>query len=418
MNNRKQTDSLMSFIFVLFAFWIASCGGNSTVVQGGGSEGGNVDIVIGIAYSPNGSRASGVQVALIPADYNPAIPGNSAKIKWDTTDTRGQYQFTDIPVGDYNCQLVSADSSSVSLLTGLKLNSDTITVPADTLQVSGGVQLRIPDTLSGYVFIPGTTWFTKVNPRDTLTQFTDLPPGMIDRFMFMDLTTGKSSILVDSVLIVSDTIVDQALFSTVVLLNSAADSTKSEPQILKLLLEKSGSSVTFVGAPEAPNANIDTADLVYLFHTVSVVEEMKLLMSNLSVPVICANHLFFYPMGLIDSYTNSGQTIPGSYVPKHFKIVDKTNSLAAGFSDSVSVISGDSVTMNYATPFPSASSVMLLDSYSALSCLFAYEKGDLLRDSQQAPARRVGTFFNTNCYRNLTKDGEKVFRAMVNWAVN
>jgi len=130
----------------------------STNIAGGTIETTN-GVVTGSIVHGNGLVAPDVEVKLIRETFNPieeALPDSLI----DTTDQNGIFAFTIAVKGTYNIQSVHISKRTRLLYTAIKVNSDTVVLPQDTLKAPGNIMLIMPDTLdtvNGYVYINGTT---------------------------------------------------------------------------------------------------------------------------------------------------------------------------------------------------------------------------------------------------------------------
>ena len=113
--------------------------------------------VTGTVVYPTGGIAKGAQVKLIPADYDPYK--DSLPVRIDITDEKGIYIFSDVASGSYNVRSLHDNGQLRALMTGVRVEQDTVTVPADTLKLPGKIKVSLPDNFDiadGYVYVPGT----------------------------------------------------------------------------------------------------------------------------------------------------------------------------------------------------------------------------------------------------------------------
>ncbi|MBN1577430.1 MAG: DUF2341 domain-containing protein [Chitinispirillaceae bacterium] len=131
------------------------CTQPSTVDNGGG--GSEVEVV-GSVYLSGNEPAPATQIKLIPWDYDPSVMAPIADSMIDTSDEQGFYSFRNIAPGIYNVQAIQLKQRTRMLVTGLEVDSGTITVPPEILQEPGAIRLLFPGSVThnGYASIPGT----------------------------------------------------------------------------------------------------------------------------------------------------------------------------------------------------------------------------------------------------------------------
>jgi len=150
-----------------------------TTIAGGGTEGGNVN---GIVAHVNGNAAAQVQVMIIPSGYNPVSGKPDSVIHIDTTNDKGEYSFARITAGSYMIQVRSLSDNTRTLISGIVVADKKVQVATGILQVSGTIQLTLPatfDLTNGYVYLPGTTFFTKLNGTSGMVVLDSVPSGII-----------------------------------------------------------------------------------------------------------------------------------------------------------------------------------------------------------------------------------------------
>ena len=417
----RNSHSIKKFLahfcfFAATAFALIQCGNRN--VAGGGSEGGNVDVVAGVIYNTDGSEAITARVVLIPSDYDPVKDSPTTQLHIDTTDDHGRYKFTNVQAGSYNCQASSSDSGTLSFIAGLNVRNDTVAIPGDTLKKPGGVNVILSDSMNGYVYIPGTTFYASTVDTSGRVLFSSLPPVTVDSFIFVDPQNNRTITIEKNVKVISDTTVEAGLFSTVILMNSPSEFTMPEPLILKKLLEKTGSRVTMLDVGTNSPEKLDSANLIYIYFTTSLNTIVASKLHDISKPVICTNKNYFYPLGMIGDTLNAGEASKSPHVMMFVKILNSSHPLSAGFSDSVQIMINDSATFTYAAPSASATSVMGLYQDTTFITLFAFDKNALLADGAPAPAKRTGAFFNARCFELINDNGKKIFKSMIEWAMS
>jgi len=133
-------------------------------VTGGGTEGGNV--VAGVVLLSDGSTAAKVKVNLVPSEFNPGLPGQKVTVVTTKTGSDGGYSFANVREGSYSVEAVDSVKGTLSLLTGVAVNSEDVTLAADTLRAPGVVRVYYPVTAGGdkgFIYLPGTTILVRIS---------------------------------------------------------------------------------------------------------------------------------------------------------------------------------------------------------------------------------------------------------------
>ncbi len=170
-------NSLFTALAILLLIFVA-CTINP-LSDGTGEETTN-GMVVGILQTQNNEPAGNTRVLLIPGAYNPLI--NGATIQADTTDSSGSYVFFHVKPGSYNIQALHYTFRTGALKTGIRVYKDTVSVPADTLCVSGSVSIALSPELkipNSYVYIPGTTFYSMVAVTDSVVVLDSVPAGTL-----------------------------------------------------------------------------------------------------------------------------------------------------------------------------------------------------------------------------------------------
>lgn len=150
-------------------------------LAGGGTdtETGGVK-VYGVMVDSAGTAKGNVEVSLIPADYNPLSDAGRNAILTDTTDADGGYAFAVRIPGIFNLQSKSLVEQKRSLISGISVEKRPVSLPADTLHTTGTIKVLLPDSpdsLEYYVYIPGTTFFSRV--ENDMVIIDSVPAGFI-----------------------------------------------------------------------------------------------------------------------------------------------------------------------------------------------------------------------------------------------
>jgi hypothetical protein len=167
-------------------------------VAGGSTDTELGSTVTGMVYDDQGKPASHAQVALIPQNYNPVIDTPLPDNFTDTTDSIGTYVFSGVPQGDYTILAAHQISNSKLLITGIAVsekNKEVVT--PDTLRQTGSIAIEFsnPDSVNGFVYIPGTTFFTRVARYAVIE---GVPSGRIPAACYTDRTDTTKSYVIDT----------------------------------------------------------------------------------------------------------------------------------------------------------------------------------------------------------------------------
>ncbi|MBN1758394.1 MAG: DUF2341 domain-containing protein [Chitinispirillaceae bacterium] len=150
-------------------------------VTGGGSEAGNARVV-GKITDEEGRPVVNVVVRLLPSDFNPATDSASGESSFDTTDEEGRYRFSVAEEGRYSLLAVQMESRLRGFIAEVFLGATNDTVADCTLKKPGTVQVLLADSLaagSGYLYIPGTTVFSRIRPFGEYSVLDSVPAGVI-----------------------------------------------------------------------------------------------------------------------------------------------------------------------------------------------------------------------------------------------
>jgi len=197
---------------------------------GGGSEAGNARVA-GIIFDEQGAPAAHVVVQLHPSDYDPIhdIFGNNSSV--DTTTSDGRFTFT---VEDstlrYSVQAAQIDSRLVAFIAGVKaVTSDNDTPVNCSLQTPGTIRVLRPKNStadSGYLYIPGTTLYTRVNPAGGYTLLSMVPAGALPSINYTSIDGTIRSVVQTNVAVTAGDTMTIAMegwaYSRSIILNTSA----------------------------------------------------------------------------------------------------------------------------------------------------------------------------------------------------
>jgi hypothetical protein len=220
MNNHLLP--LLLWGLLLLRCGIAPLAGGSTDTELG-------SVVTGNVCDDRGIPAFQAQVNLIPKRYNPVTDSQLPKSLIDTTDSLGGYLFNTVPAGDYTILAEHLVSNKKLLITDITIDSvDTEAMGSDTLRYTGGIAIErteTADTVNSYVYIPGTTFFTRSSTHAVLG---GIPSGRIPSVCYTDRTdTVKNHVIMTGVMVASrDTVLladyHSWSYSRPILLNTSA----------------------------------------------------------------------------------------------------------------------------------------------------------------------------------------------------
>lgn len=155
-----------------------------------GSETGNpTKDLTGNVLTLDGLPAARTQVILVPDGFNPLelVNGPSSALHIDTTDDKGRYGFAGVDTGLYNLEARSLANGTRFRIKGIAVAAPAGRIPEQTLRHSGTISADLEgasDTATGYVFIPGTTFFRKVESASGVIAIDSVPPGRIDSVLY------------------------------------------------------------------------------------------------------------------------------------------------------------------------------------------------------------------------------------------
>jgi hypothetical protein len=221
--------------FILGGFALLNCVNSPSPVSDGSSS----ETVIGVIYHEDGSPASQTIVRLIPDDYNPLLGSDSGNLLTDTTSSGGMYSFETVDTGEYSLEASHPVQGTRVRHPGIHI-IDTSTVSVnDTLKKPGTIVLispEIDDTITGYVYAPGTTLMYKTGDTSGRITLDSVPAGLLPGIFYSPsaqksipiLLAGKVSAISGSVLTVSS----PWRHSRKLFLNTAPDGANSASDVL------------------------------------------------------------------------------------------------------------------------------------------------------------------------------------------
>ena len=202
---------------------------------GDATEAGNARIS-GVVLGEDSLPVAGAEVVILPSDFDPLTGGPVPESLKVITDSHGQYRFLSLAAGEYN--VLAHDSAGRRRLAiwGVRLDVDSVKVPADTLHASGSLCIPLPETLdsdSGWIYLPGTLLRTRINSELRLAgkvRIDSVPAGTVPIIAFARYPGGPALLLARNVVVGKaqvSTVDAYALwpYSRKVLLNTATGAT-------------------------------------------------------------------------------------------------------------------------------------------------------------------------------------------------
>jgi hypothetical protein len=174
----------------LLGIALVGCFGGGLIGCNTGSETGNpTKGLTGTVKTLDGLPAAHTQVILVPKDFNPLdlVSGNSAALYLDTTDSKGQYHFSRVDSGRYNLEAISLTNGTRLRIMDIPIEGSVVSIPVQTLRISGKISAPLAgasDTVTGYVYVLGTTLYKKVMAANGTVAFDSVPAGRLDSLIY------------------------------------------------------------------------------------------------------------------------------------------------------------------------------------------------------------------------------------------
>jgi hypothetical protein len=148
---------------------------------GGGSEAGNARIT-GRIIDSEGLPAPHTIVSVQVSDYNPLADSTANNPVTDTTDASGIYHLSVDENAMYTITAVHEHTRLRAIIASVYADSTTDTIAPCVLSYPGSIKVLTPDEHkndTGYIFIPGTSFYKKVHSSTGFTQLDSIPSGAI-----------------------------------------------------------------------------------------------------------------------------------------------------------------------------------------------------------------------------------------------
>ena len=133
---------------------------------------------------------------------------------------------------------------------------------------------------------------------------------------------------------------------------------------------------------------------------------------DVAVPVVCLEGLIWDDMSMADEGTDVSDD--------ELDILDDLSPLAGGLSGTVDVVGGGASGLFWTTPPMGALEIAAVSGDATEVAYFAFDAGDPMLNAFVAPRRRVGLGYDADQSgggASLTGDGQAIFEAAVDWAI-
>jgi hypothetical protein len=178
--------------------------------------------------------------------------------------------------------------------------------------------------------------------------------------------------------------------------------------------ESLGFAVTVVDAAMVTVADANGVDLCFVSRTIRA-SLFAADFRQLPVPMMVPEYGLYPALGMTGPTAGTdwgAETVTTT----ELQIVDPAHPLAAGFTDTVTVLTPGAGLYGFGVPGAGAVKVAAASGGSAARfAIFGYEQGAKM-DQLTAPARRVGWFVDKEASTRLTANGWALFDAAVRWA--
>lgn len=136
--------------------------------------------------------------------------------------------------------------------------------------------------------------------------------------------------------------------------------------------------------------------------------------TNVAVPVINCEQALFDDLKMASSASGNTGTFSGQ---TQLNITGAGHPLAAGLPNGLATVCTSGQKFSWAVPGANAVTVATLSSNAANALIFGYESGTAMV-GLNAPARRLGFFFENSTASFLNANGLALFDAAINWALD
>jgi len=153
-----------------------------------GSETGNpAKGLTGRIRTLDGLPAARTRVVLVPEGYVPTDAHSAAVLPAATTDAQGRFEFRDVATGRYNLEAMNPADGTRARADGIVAGDSTVEIPSQTLGLPGSIAAALKgaaDTLTGFIYLPGSTFRAAVSASNSVVRLDSLPPGQVDSLVY------------------------------------------------------------------------------------------------------------------------------------------------------------------------------------------------------------------------------------------
>ncbi|MBN1600477.1 MAG: DUF2341 domain-containing protein [Chitinispirillaceae bacterium] len=183
MSNLKYNLLLFATLVLIH---LCQCSSTDSIVNGSSSE-----TVIGKVYNNDGTPACSTIVTLFPGSYDPVSDDLLYTSISDTTDASGYYFFKlpdDSLTPSWSITAIRMTTGTSALITNVYKIDDTTVAEDAILKNPGTITVTIvPDSgvVNGYLYIPGTRFFTQFTDGNSWITLDSVPAGVIPQISIM-----------------------------------------------------------------------------------------------------------------------------------------------------------------------------------------------------------------------------------------
>jgi hypothetical protein len=172
----------------------------------GGSD--NPDFkVAGVIIDSTGMPAQNTLVKLIPGAYDAAVDAPLPDSLTKTTDELGRYVLHAPGKGTYTIQTECITDKTRALVFGVSVSRDSTFVPNIVLKRPGTIKVFLPDSVdhaNGYLYIPGSDIFRKLNGANGFVVLDSVPAGLIPSISYSSTNSNMRNVIRSDITVSSD----------------------------------------------------------------------------------------------------------------------------------------------------------------------------------------------------------------------
>ncbi|MCX7725335.1 MAG: DUF2341 domain-containing protein, partial [Chitinispirillaceae bacterium] len=201
--------NFVNFYLLLLSLGILLNCSRNTVTGGEGN--GSETIAKGIIVDSSGVPLSGVEVTLLPFNYNPITNSKIPASYRGISNSKGEYCLNNISAGNYSLEAVSS-SMMKALVRNIHITGAENEVVVDTCRLckTGTVIVNLKEKsphCGDYLYLPGTTTYTFVTTADSIsgrTLLNNVPAGTFGELFYVSITTLQvTNLIKDSLKVTS-----------------------------------------------------------------------------------------------------------------------------------------------------------------------------------------------------------------------